>query len=796
MSITPDLPSVGSSPLPLNSQDPQVTTTTTSQIADGQSTYSADLATGNRLSVQAFSKIILAATSESNQVSWETQQYNATSRKNFYQASISQAMGLLEIYAQLSQLAQSYTDAYTNNKNQISTVNAQINTFNSSIPDAQAAVDTLNDAITKYNNEQITLSQLNNVILTYNSFAISFNNTSVATTTNSIDIFNQEAEAANFVVANLNLNMDGTGIQFTGQNLNMNPPQKMPTRNTLPPSAHPPTSYLTFTPSTIQTVTNTMDPPVSNPTSLTNSLFAPYYSMFAMQFTLTATILQMQSSYRKYVQFYLLGHVPYLPPAFYRPMPQLFLSSSGSGVSAGSGVSLASIVASLNNPLVSAIIAQGIFTSNMNLFSMPATQRVINQLKFFNLQLLSKIGLLSGSPALRLLAGRLPFIDLRSSPVALALGLALTNEIALAVASGSIFSGIKQILSQAYPGLAANSLNALAFQLATSSEIFMLQIGLFQLGLSLNSPSLFGQLLGTLTSAQALGLLSPINANIFGRQSIQALQNAMARNVSQQTNISFREAKDIINDSIIAAAIGAQFNQQFIVSNLIQRGINTQIALNAAIYAEAYVRAEAMGQGLLDDRFSTDLLSRSLLANELVSGLLLNHPDITTNRELRDLLAEQFFANGNTQEAALLAATLAVIGNRSLSPMALETLRSQLYDLGTNQLNGLGASPSEIQNIATQLVSTVLGANIPGSQTSVRDLLDLRMNSLVKLQNTTIIDQLNAATRLFLEPHVELYALAERLRDPANTFLLCAQTGIMYTHSQPSNYIKGVDIMG
>jgi hypothetical protein len=57
------------------------------------------------------------------------------------------------------------------------------------------------------------------------------------------------------------------------------------------------------------------------------------------------------------------------------------------------------------------------------------------------------------------------------------------------------------------------------------------------------------------------------------------------------------------------------------------------------------------------------------------------------------------------------------------------------------------------------------------------------------------VNTVKANLTQFLEPTVELHSFADALRDPANTFLLCAQTGLMYNHQQPSNYIKSVDII-
>jgi hypothetical protein len=92
-------------------------------------------------------------------------------------------------------------------------------------------------------------------------------------------------------------------------------------------------------------------------------------------------------------------------------------------------------------------------------------------------------------------------------------------------------------------------------------------------------------------------------------------------------------------------------------------------------------------------------------------------------------------------------------------------------------------------------VNTVLGPNVPGSQTSTRDLIDSRLKILIAGNDANTAEKARNSFQTFLAPTVELSVFADKLRDPANTFLYINQTGMMYSHPMPTNFKNSVDFL-
>jgi len=757
------------------------------------SAYSADIAAGKELTVQGFSQIILSATNESNETLWNTQQFNASRRSDFYLSLVLDGLAALQVLKQQIQDANNYENLLTLNLQDINTLNTDIQTYNGNVtPLAQPNLDAVNQAINQYNNNQISLAQLNTAIDTYNSNAASYNS-QVVDVNSSISAFNSNATSTNQRVAIFNADSPDT-TPYVGQTLDSETAAQMPILSNISASQSIPIPNVSFTPTTLDAVSNTMVPASSgNVDTLIQTLNDNYQAYLNNNQVLTS-FLNDQSTQQNFVQFFLQDNNPTLPPSFYTPNAQPNLnsggpSSAGPGGGLGSGVSLSTLITSLSNPLMSAIIDRSIFSASMDLESLPGTPTVVNHLQFLTSSLLAQVGLQAGSSAIGLLADRLTYLDPGSPSALVVVGTTLASEIALCISSGCVANGVNTVVAQAYPNLDSTAQAALASQLTAAIELILLQSAVLQLSQTLQAPQLSGQVLGTIPSAQALATSSTtVDVNT------EALKSALASNLANQLNSSYDSANQLITDSVISAAIQQQSNNQAIVNELTQNGVSTQAAINTAAYAQSYVKAETLGRGTLDNSLSQERLQQSILSNQLVSQLTAGQSDIT-NRQLRDQLAQEFVNSGNTQEKALVSATLAVVGNGGISPTNLETLKSSLLQTATQKLAALGNSSSETNSIAHKLVSTILGPNVPGSQTSIRNLIDQRLQVLLKSNDAKFAEAVQASLTQFLEPNLELYAFADALRDPANTFLLCAQTGLMYAHPQPSNYQKSVDII-
>lgn len=797
MSITPVTPSAG----PLPPSGTSAASSAPTRSLDNQSTYSSEIANGNPLSILGFSSIVLTASNDAGERAWANQQYNANSRQALYNALIDSSNELLGISNRITAAASLYTNEYTTNVANLISLNTQLTTFNNGVPSDQSAVNTLNAAINTYNaglpyniapKRIAAFMILRKATDNYNSYAASRNIT-INQTNSSITGFNSNTASVNAQVAIANQLLVGYI------------PQPLTTQGAygtssplLPIFSSPPTTNFSNTTSFLPPAGNTMNPDAANsPYSIILQAFLPIFTLLFGQFAVEDKNLKNQSNYVGFVQFYLNSKLPFLPPAFVNPVPKPELGGGGRGIGGGSGVSLASIISSLSSPLMESIISQGIFTTDTQLASYQSANYIATLIQYFGLQSLAQIGLLAGLTTSNLFTKQLASIDIDSPGVTLASGLALASEISQLVSSGSILKGIQAILANAYPGLSASDLQSTASKLATVEELFLLESGLLQLAQALQSPQLFGQVLSTLNSAQQFGATNPqasLSEVLNNPASAAAISNSVSANLAKEAGIESSVAQSIVNQGINEAYVNGQLNEKAYINSLIQNGITEREAINSANILQTNLQSEILGYGILENSVASNRLSHSLLSNELINQIVSNKPNIT-NRQLRDELVKQFIANGATYDQALEAATGLVTGNPvATGSVSSETLANSLYTSAEHLFSTVGFNATESQNFANQLVSTVIGQDIPGSQTSIRTLIDERLNSLIQSQDATITNQAKDTLLTFLAPTLELYVFAERLRDPANTFLLSTQTGIIYDMKQPSNYLKNVDI--
>lgn len=777
MSITPVTPG----PIP-SSNDPLSLTTP----AVNPTTYSDSIASGATINIVDFSAKMLSTKNEANDIAWEIQQSNANSRQKMYYASIQNTLDLLQLYQLYLAVAITYANAYQVNKPAVNALTPSLVAYNSNVPSDINAVNTINAAINDFNAGNITQAQLQTAIDTYNSYAATHNAQATATN-NAIATFNNSANATNASVDDANQQLTDAGLpNLETQDLYTDSATTMPTLGSAP--ASPPFGEVTYTPASLALVTNTMNPKGDEDAAAVASAFMEtYFNLAAGQFAITAETLQAQSSFNSFVQFILQAKLPFIPDSFYTEAPELGATASGSG--AGAGVSLGSIIASLSNPLMEGIIAQSIFTANTNLDSKPDSPNVVDQLRYLGLSLLSQIGLQAGSSSVRLLEGRLPFIDLRSSPVAAALGLTLSSEAAQLVSSGAIAAAVREIVAKSFTG-SPEELDKLASQLTDGLELFILQTALFQAGQGVGSPQLFGQVLSTTTSAKTTGLVKAQTSQTDILND-DTLKENLIRDIANRANIN----ADIIRQSINAAANARsnEFDPQAFITSLEQLGIQSEEAITAESIAQSSLKSEIIGRGVLQNRVTNEQINGTVLDNQLVKEIVTAQPDIT-NRQLRDQLADRFVANGATQTQALDTATKLVLGSPITTPSTTDEVYANIQNLASIGISGARLDKKDATTFATDFANIVIGPNVPGSQTSLRDLIDERLSRLISSLGADFGEKVAENFKNFDSNNWNMAVFADRIRDPANTFLICAQTSLMNSHPQPDNYIKGVDI--
>jgi len=795
MSITPITPGA-STPVPSTALSSGSFTTFSSTGLDNQSSYSADLASGKALSIVGFSSIILTNTNLANETAWQVQQKSANSRNDLYNGSIQNSLDLMALYRTFLDVASQYTTAYGNNLTDISTLNTQLITYTSTIPSVQAAINQLNAAITSFNTGSITSTQLQTAIDQYNTFAQQQNGV-VSQTNNAIDHFNVLTDANDATISHANQELLNAGKKPLATQPDYNTTATpLPIVGAAPGT--PPMAPIVYSSVPLPLAVNKMDSKgAGTPVELANALFESYFGLMTGQFAITAEMLKQQSSFVSFVQFFLQGKLPFIPSAFYTPNN----ATTSTGTADTGSVSSTTLVTSLSTPTIEGILSQSKYLAGVTQEEYAKNfPQVTQQINYLLTTLLSQIGLQAGSSSLRLLEGRLPFIDPNSSPVLASLAGAFAEQTGQAIENGSLLPGITDILSKAFPGIDAQSLNSLAEKLASAADLVLLQTGLFQLGQALGNPQLVGQVVSTIPGATGSQTTasSQVDAEaVLNDKKFAAIVNdEISQQLATEANISQSQAQDALNASLNASIVDGNLNQQSFVDNLQQQGITSQAAIDATNLLHNTLQSEIINQGILNEAVSKNNLSKTILANDQVSQIVGGNPNIT-NRELRDELANQFIANGATSQQALTAATLAVTGNYAAigtSPATVDSVSKNLYAGAIKQIEGIGLSQTAAEQFANDLVSTVMGPSVPGSQTSIRDLISQKLDQVLSTDDKTATEKVKESFRQYMEPTLELYAFAERLRDPGTTFLHVAQTGIMNSHSQPSNYVKNIDI--
>jgi hypothetical protein len=787
----PIIPNVGTTTTTTTTNSPTTSKTTSTTSVDNQSAYSADITAGNDLTIIRFSSIMLSATDQAAETSWQVQQYNATSRKDMYNASILQALDLAQIYSIFLKLATQYVKAAHSNKSLVISINNNISNYNNGITNDQIQINTLNAAIAGYNAGTVTAAQLQTAINTYNAYAAN-RNASINNLNNQINAFNAAVTLSNAIIIQINQQLTAQGV----------PPQKLLKLQdkistiaaflpiaTAP--ASPPMNSISFTSTFISPVANTMTPVKDTDTGveLASAMFQPLFDLMAGQFAITAAMLQNQSAFQGFVQFFLTNKLPFIPDAFYNPQNPV----SSSGNDTGGSASSTALTTSLNSNFLEAILSQNQFLASVTRAEFDVNfSQVKRELQYLQSALLSQLGLQSGSTALRLLGDRLPFIDLRASPVASALGITLASEIGLAVNNGDINSPVKDILARAFPDIDAQSLNSLAKQLSATLGLSLSLTGLFQLGLALKNPQLLAQLISNIPNAAALGTNSAIPSSILKDQQIaQLLQNALSTYLVSSANISLYAAQNDVKNALTAATNAtSDAVAQTYADSLTQQGIEQQQAIASADLLQSIIRSETLARNILNQKVQSDSLSHSLLANQLISDIISQNPNLTY-RQLRDNLAKEFEKNGASPPQAINVATLAITGNplanAPISTNSTSTSLSISANLQTAAASlavNLGLNPAQTDQLTTLLQTTV---------TNLQSQINENLNTLAKINNDKVTEKAKENFQTFLAPTLDLYVFAEKLRDPANTLVYCVQAGIMYAHPQSTNNTPGIE---
>lgn len=500
------------------------------------------------------------------------------------------------------------------------TYNTAIATYSPSSPeyaqagiDYLAAIDTYNAAVDAYNNynSQRDTDTINTQISNFNIRVISNNNT--------IDILNQYAPT----YGQQPLSHDNTISIVVGP---------LPSAESVPPATTPIASIPT--PLSVPTTFNAITPVPTNPAKMFIDAFQPLFKAFQTSLTQVKSLgkkYRDMADYEAFVRYFFKGKIPILPAAYVTPHPKATMSSGGGSMGAGSGVSLAGLIASLSNPLVNAIISQSASAAELAKLSNPLSPSVVDELQLFNIQFLKQVGLYSALLAAGVISKVPP--DEKSPTVNASLGLSFAQQVSVAVSSKGFDESILALLKNAYPKASESALKDLADKLTAASKIFLIQVALSLVAQTIGKPDLLAQTLATLTNAG--GTLT--SAGNLSKTSIGATLGEVLHNI-----VSIGFLKDsLVNQLIANGVVTSQNKAQNLVENVVnqvlsnndittkkqlkealisaltQYGVTIQVATNLANHAVAFVHAEAQAGYLLDTGVATSDLNQENLAQAI-----------------------------------------------------------------------------------------------------------------------------------------------------------------------------------
>jgi hypothetical protein len=537
--------------------------------------------------------------------------------------------------------------------------------------------------------------------------------------------------------------------------------------------------------------------------------------------------LEVITKYREYVQFVLSGRVKVMPNGYIEPLPGAFFSSTGVS-SAGAGVSLGSLSTGLYNPGLEKILGAAIYESATLKFSTPMPARLLATLILTGLETLSVSGLQATIPAMRLVANKLPFIDVDRSASDVFLGLTYSTHISNFIAAEDHLLMIQDFARSAFPGLDDAQRQQLAGALTAGLNLSLLQFATFQLSQTLGIPGLSPQLLASASGQPVQDIIQEFSGPPTFQDTLQnpltvaSLKDDLSRQLSSSSALSESVRNTAINEAVNNAIASREFNSAddlrvALLRELQRKEIDAKTANRLAAEAVDFLNAETFGLYLLDTELKRDLFNKKILSDRLsaeginatIAGTAIDkvlQEETKSLRRLRDRVADELVAQNVSRGAALAAATQAVIGDQRIGPPPVSGLPlPELISQRTVALLTPSVGVDEAQTIANQLNVTLFGPPL-GTEgikdelrrpTSIVNQIADQLRVLNDLHDATVQRAVREQIREFNKPNFDLFTFNRRVMDPANTLLLSMWTGVMYKGEGrfPSNYQQTIDVI-
>jgi len=737
----------------------------------GTTSSGVTLQTPAPLSIVDFSMTMNAATDKNQETLYSTQAFDDTKLVQFYNGNVLSALALMKIQAQLTTLAPSVTQVFSNETSNESTLNGQISSINSGlIASDNSQINTMNQAIITFANSSMTQQDLNTyfaAVATYNAY-VAGRGSQVTSATTDIQTYNDNVTNENKQILQINTNINDLGLNLQNLSNQNSYTQTVGTPPTLSTTVVETNLIANENPLTKAKLSITPDLSNLNTTQIVSFYFTPLFNLQNENLRELTQQLNKMSNYQGFLQFFRQAPHFSLPTSYATPKPNVQSATSPQGTGGGSGVSLTSMVTSLNSPVMARVIESQSYNSNLALLQDPQNQQhLVNQVQFLNLSSLAQLGLSAGSPTPRLLTGRLATYDTEQSPVALTVALAFSSQLLKTADTPAFKEGVNALLKDQGIENADN----LSSSLTAAAHLLGLHTAITLLGSALNNPHLGSQLLSTLDSTREIAANqanNELNVTDIMHNSVSTdfLKATLTNQAVQDGALESDRAGAAVNSAVNEAAlISANHSQEDVIneigSQLAKQGLQQNEANKLSALAHSFVQAEIAGKFQLDSNVSANQLDARHLSDQLQSqkieggvaqnaaNFALNSGNVQTTRQLRDQLSAGLVAQGVSQGTALLAATHAVVPAVATPGITSNPAISTLP-------TGLSASAAD------HVASTIQG---------LQNSLDRTVQTLRSQNNNQVNEALDNNLRTFLKPTLSVYNFSQNVIDPGKTLV-------------------------
>lgn len=756
------------------------------------------------LSIIEFAKLIGSKLLDLKNTQNDNQLADDLSLRSMHINAFLSADALTEIFNKATRLATDQKQAIDDLNDAKQNLNQVLANYNQQIQEDQNQTDIMNQAIQDYNNGVIDEATFNGIANNYNNYVSS----RAATLGPLLDQVNAAITAYNDAVTQYNsaiADINATRVQFGLAALPFQP-SRDPIGG-MPYQGPPPTpGQVPFLPNRVQNGV-TLTPPAETQAELVDLLFTPAYEGAVPPAAAFADILQLIKQFRDFIKFFLTGKIITEPDTYIEKLPAVFFSQSAGGADSISGVAMGSYVIGLDNRALERIFSNSIYEAATREEDQSLPPQLVDQIKFYGLKLLALTGLTAGSTALGLLADKLPFINVEGSPRAVALGLAFANQISRHISEGQTKEAVDRFIKQNLPGLTDAEAAKLSDTLTAQLNLSLLQFSTTQvaqsLGFSTLTTGVTANVQGLPTQDAILQAGGPLSFRDALENPVSSayLKNTLAEQIVADVKLSRDVANQIANDSINSAIAKQSLSEDQFKADL-QNELAARGIANPGPLAESagnYVNAEAGSQNLLDVAVNPILLTNTgLLAslngagiNAAVSAQIVNSildNILSSQRELRDRIAEELKVQGIQEREALVQATKAVIHNQTVQTETISKDRLAA-DLTNRAIEALSSEVGFAtgQKLANQLVLTLLS-----SPTSVLNQISDQVRALKAAHGESINTALAENFRDFMNTNYEVFSFAEKIRDPGEKYI-SLWSGLIYGKNDKDQ--KSVDIL-